>query len=327
MNIKIGAKIRNLRIQSNITQEKLANHLGVSVQAVSRWESEICYPDLELIPAIAKYFSVTTDHILCTEQETIQPIEEKFKEEWKSAYNSGHTQKALDIINDALLTMPNNYEFLLMKAKTLFCFYEHSCNMSRISESDRLLRSILELLNLITSECKNESIRCQARYLRISLDTKLNNANSVIQCAKRLPLSKYTRNAALSQNYIWQDDIRALYCRVYILELLNEFTDTALILSKLNTVKESEQETILNGIIEIIKVIVDNDHYGEFEEKIDDIYEVLYRITGEDKYKNEIGIHKKKYDAIKDQHVYSSVFLKDLSFKKENISLPFFEKK
>ena len=42
MNLKIGAAIRELRTKNGITQEKLAAHLGVSIQAVSRWESETC---------------------------------------------------------------------------------------------------------------------------------------------------------------------------------------------------------------------------------------------------------------------------------------------
>ena len=63
MNIKIGTKIKQLRKQSNTTQEKLAESLGVTGQAVSRWESENGYPDMEYIVPIAKYFGVTTDFL------------------------------------------------------------------------------------------------------------------------------------------------------------------------------------------------------------------------------------------------------------------------
>ena len=63
MNIKIGARIKQLRKQNNITQEKLAESLGVTGQAVSRWESESGYPDMEYITRIASYFNVTTDFL------------------------------------------------------------------------------------------------------------------------------------------------------------------------------------------------------------------------------------------------------------------------
>lgn len=64
MNLKVGENIRNLRLQHKLTQEQLADHLGVSYQSVSRWENSVSYPDIEFLPAIAKYFSVTTDYLL-----------------------------------------------------------------------------------------------------------------------------------------------------------------------------------------------------------------------------------------------------------------------
>ena len=64
MSCKIGEKIRLLRLQNKMTQEQLADHLGVSYQSVSRWENGVTYPDIEFLPAIAKYFSVTVDHLL-----------------------------------------------------------------------------------------------------------------------------------------------------------------------------------------------------------------------------------------------------------------------
>ena len=64
MNIKIGEKIRTLRLQQKMTQEQLADRLGVSYQSVSRWENGITYPDIEFLPAIANYFSVSLDFLL-----------------------------------------------------------------------------------------------------------------------------------------------------------------------------------------------------------------------------------------------------------------------
>ena len=65
VRIKIGAKIRLLRRQNDVTQDMLAEHLGVTPQAVSRWESGVCYPDMNFLPLIADYFSVTMDELLC----------------------------------------------------------------------------------------------------------------------------------------------------------------------------------------------------------------------------------------------------------------------
>ena len=63
MNIKIGEKIKQLRQRDGRKQEDLANALGVSPQAISRWEANGGYPDMELIPAIANYFNISIDEL------------------------------------------------------------------------------------------------------------------------------------------------------------------------------------------------------------------------------------------------------------------------
>ena len=67
--ITIGSRIKTLRTQRRLTQGQLALALGVTPQAVSRWELEHSYPDLELLPVIAEYFSVSTDFLLGMREE------------------------------------------------------------------------------------------------------------------------------------------------------------------------------------------------------------------------------------------------------------------
>ncbi|MBQ7397211.1 MAG: helix-turn-helix domain-containing protein [Clostridia bacterium] len=64
MKLTIGENIRNFRKKNDLTQEALADRLGVSYQSVSRWEIGTTYPDLELIPAIAEILAVTVDELL-----------------------------------------------------------------------------------------------------------------------------------------------------------------------------------------------------------------------------------------------------------------------
>ena len=62
--IKLHEQIAFLRKQKGLTQEQLANALGVTNQSVSKWESGQCCPDLQLLPAIAKLFEVSVDELL-----------------------------------------------------------------------------------------------------------------------------------------------------------------------------------------------------------------------------------------------------------------------
>ncbi len=63
MEMKLGEKFRTLRKNRNLSQEVLAKYLGVSFQAVSKWENGDTMPDVVLIPAIASFFEVSTDEL------------------------------------------------------------------------------------------------------------------------------------------------------------------------------------------------------------------------------------------------------------------------
>ena len=60
----IGERIKMLRKQNNMTQERLAEHLCVSYQAVSKWECGLSSPDLSLIPPLTKLFNISADELL-----------------------------------------------------------------------------------------------------------------------------------------------------------------------------------------------------------------------------------------------------------------------
>lgn len=62
--MNIADRIQALRKTKNISQEELANQIGVSRQAVSKWESEQNIPDVDKIIIMSDYFGVTTDYIL-----------------------------------------------------------------------------------------------------------------------------------------------------------------------------------------------------------------------------------------------------------------------
>ena len=64
MTIYIGENIKRLRLQKELTQEVLAEFLGISFQSISRWERGESYPDITMLPVIANFFDVTVDELL-----------------------------------------------------------------------------------------------------------------------------------------------------------------------------------------------------------------------------------------------------------------------
>ena len=77
--MKIGEKIKALRKERNITQEKLAEYLNISCQAVSKWENGTAAPDLQLIIPLANFFGVSTDELLGKKDEIMQADLEEYR--------------------------------------------------------------------------------------------------------------------------------------------------------------------------------------------------------------------------------------------------------
>ena len=60
----IGAKLKKARLQAGMTQEQVAEALGVSRQTISNWENENIQPSIDMLIRLAKLFGVTTDYLL-----------------------------------------------------------------------------------------------------------------------------------------------------------------------------------------------------------------------------------------------------------------------
>lgn len=111
MQVNIGDKIRELRKERNISQDILAQSLGVSFQAVSKWEIGAAMPDTMLIPAIASFFGVSTDELFNYDRMQIEKKVENIVTEAAELRNS-HPAKAEKILRRGLKQFPGN-EILL----------------------------------------------------------------------------------------------------------------------------------------------------------------------------------------------------------------------
>ena len=60
----MGKRISDLRKSKGMTQEQLAQRVGVTAQAVSKWENDLSCPDISILPQLAEALDVTTDELL-----------------------------------------------------------------------------------------------------------------------------------------------------------------------------------------------------------------------------------------------------------------------
>ncbi len=101
--MEFNEKLQILRADKNMTQEELAKELYVSRTAVSKWESGRGYPNIDSLKAIAKFFNITIDELICSE-EVITLAEQDI-----SNSNKNHTAlvcSILDCLNALLLFLP-----------------------------------------------------------------------------------------------------------------------------------------------------------------------------------------------------------------------------
>ena len=123
MQLELGQKIRELRHRDGRTQEMLADALGVTSQAISRWEANGGYPDMEMIPSIANYFGVSIDELFGYENDRerkIGTIIEKIDSFGiKSRGDDGWVDECVSILREGLAEFPGNEKLLITLAETL----------------------------------------------------------------------------------------------------------------------------------------------------------------------------------------------------------------
>ena len=110
MKISLGEKLKTLRKEKNISQEKLASFLDVSYQAVSKWENDITCPDIFLLPMIARFFDITVDELLQVEKMDEAKLYAEYDARSTELYENGHKKEALAVWQEAYKQMPNNIE-------------------------------------------------------------------------------------------------------------------------------------------------------------------------------------------------------------------------
>lgn len=131
----LGDRIKILRKERKITQEQLAEYLNVSAQAVSKWETGLSYPDIEMLPQLALYFQTTVDALLDFDRKRIEKEIEKIVEE--SVPLRKEPTKAEAFYREALKRYPNN-EVLL---NCLLMVIDNSRSEEKIEIAELLLEN------------------------------------------------------------------------------------------------------------------------------------------------------------------------------------------
>ena len=108
----IGEKIKEQRRKKDLTQEKLAEMLGVTYQTVSKWETGITSPDLSLIVPLARLFGITTDELFCYSESADELLKKKLDDDYEETWQSGDLKKRFEIAQQAVNEFPGDMNWL-----------------------------------------------------------------------------------------------------------------------------------------------------------------------------------------------------------------------
>lgn len=163
MKLSIGENIKFFRKSKDITQEQLAEMLSVSSQSVSRWELGICYPDMELLPALAEIFEITVDKLLGVDDIAEKKRVDEYLDRFQIAINQGKIDECISIAREGVAEYPNNYALLNKLMYALFVSGDDTGNIPDWKENmEKYDAEITSLGERIMKYCPDQNIRLEA---------------------------------------------------------------------------------------------------------------------------------------------------------------------
>ena len=151
----IGRKIKELRKKKDMTQEKLAEYLHVSFQAVSKWETGAATPDLSLIVPLARLLNVTTDELFGISND-VDVRQEELLKIWQETWNTGDTEKRYEIAKTAVSEYPGNFDYLMWLADAEALFAIHNCEKYS-DEQKSHFENAVKYYETIIEDCTDEN--------------------------------------------------------------------------------------------------------------------------------------------------------------------------
>lgn len=157
--IYIGENIRRFRRERELTQETLAEFLGVTFQSVSKWERGESYPDITLLPAIAAFFNVSYDELLGYDE----AFKEKKIQEYIDEYNDMRLKDSPYVYERmcaAVKEFPGDFRLIVRYLEMLI-----STKSNEKSDSELILEEVEKIYLSIIRYCTNDTVRMWAKRL------------------------------------------------------------------------------------------------------------------------------------------------------------------
>lgn len=254
----IGKKIKELRQKNDMTQEKLADYLFVSYQAVSKWETGVSNPDISLIGPLSKLFNVSADELLGLGEKAADIRYDELKKLYDETYKTGDLEKRLETTALAVKEYPGDMKWLNDYGWALWCT-ALSCDEAFKDNTEEAIR----VFKIVIENCSNEIIKCNAIHGIVQCMRALGRKEEGRAYAELYPnvqLSKYEKDYLISMCLSGEEAIRQ---RQLLLE--GEFNELVGLLLTFHS--EDANKAAEN----IIKAIITDNNYGIYNYHLCDI--------------------------------------------------------
>ncbi len=202
MTLYIGENLKKQRKLRELTQEQLADILGVSFQAVSKWERGEAYPDIELLPTIAEYFGITTDELMGMKEICDNADAEKIIAQVKENMSKGLIAENIRLLEEAVKVHPNNYELL-----SHYAFNLAFLAVGNESEEYRLNnQKAARIAERILAECTDTKIRNSVQADLCNYYQNSGEATKALEAADKLP-SMHHGSEIVKMNILKGEDL------------------------------------------------------------------------------------------------------------------------
>lgn len=308
MVIKIGEKIRELRKKSNVNQERFAEYLGVTAQAVSKWEVEGCYPDIELLPSIANFFNVSIDELMCFDvMKSKEKIDMIIKQAGPERSRNWYDGSIIEMLRNAVQEFPNNYDLLYCLAKTLCLTKKPE------KEKQNNLRESISICKRILSDCTDDNLRFRTLQVLARGYKETGDKEKAAETANRLPLARDSRDMVLPEILDGEAKSNQIAQSIWMLSDMFEYLIEYLSNTKYMDNSEARIE-LFKKLVSIEEILHENNDY---------IYETLrlravYYWLSEDYMKlkdydkaldciEQFAEYSIKYDSLPEVSTYTSI--------------------
>ena len=310
--MSIGLKIKELRIKEEITQECLANYLGISYQAISKWENDVTLPDVKLLKPISNFFGVTIDYLLDNENLDEEIFIQQTLETYQRLSNKGDMEEAIKLLRSGLNDYPKNYVIMSKLAQSLTTISK-STHEHMMQEN---AREALKLCDIIINNSNDFGLIDSAISTKFYSYIDLKEFDKAIDVANHRPSMWNSKDFLLYSAYRGEE--ANSYIQKMILILMDQLSSYMFSLTyKLKggdnyTIKE--KIIITKSAISIIDTVIDDKNYLFYSVRLSRFYTFLgmYFAQLDNPYEMYESLEKAKelalyYDSLSQNEKYTSI--------------------